>query len=69
MASKPGCCRKPTRQLLLFTLCHCWLQVVYPALSAKVKNVTLAYSVEHEAEVAFTHSCQSTDTCWIVGAA
>jgi len=27
------------------------LQVVYPALDAKVKNVTLAYSVEHEDEV------------------
>lgn len=26
-------------------------QVVYPALDAKVKNVTLAYSVEHEDEV------------------
>lgn len=27
------------------------LQVVYPALDAKVKNVTLAYSVEHQDEV------------------
>lgn len=27
------------------------VQVVYPALDAKVKNVTLAYSVEHEDEV------------------
>jgi hypothetical protein len=27
------------------------LQVVYPALDSKVKNVTLAYSVEHEDEV------------------
>ncbi len=26
-------------------------QVVYPALDSKVKNVTLAYSVEHEDEV------------------
>ena len=30
------------------------LQVVYPALDAKVKNVTLAYSVEHEDEVRTT---------------
>ena len=29
----------------------CLMQVVYPALDAKVKNVTLAYSVEHEDEV------------------
>ena len=27
------------------------LQVVYPALDLKVKNVTHAYSVEHEDEV------------------
>lgn len=27
------------------------MQVLYPALDAKVKNVTLAYSVEHEEEV------------------
>jgi hypothetical protein len=27
------------------------LQVVYPALDAKVKNVTVAYSVEHQDEV------------------
>jgi hypothetical protein len=27
------------------------LQVVYPALNLKVKNVTHAYSVEHEDEV------------------
>lgn len=27
------------------------MQVVYPALDSKVKNVTLAYSVEHEDEV------------------
>ena len=27
------------------------LQVVYPALSAKVKNVTSSYSVEHDEEV------------------
>ena len=27
------------------------MQVVYPALDAKVKNVTQAYSVEHEDEV------------------
>ena len=26
-------------------------QVVYPALDSKVKNVTLAYSVEHQDEV------------------
>lgn len=30
-------------------LCHG--QVVYPALDSKVRNVTLAYSVEHEDEV------------------
>ena len=29
----------------------CHAQVVYPALDSKVKNVTLAYSVEHEDEV------------------
>jgi hypothetical protein len=28
-----------------------WLQVVYPVLDAKVRNVTLAYSVEHQDEV------------------
>lgn len=30
------------------------MQVVYPALDSKVKNVTLAYTVEHEDEV---HDC------------
>lgn len=34
-------------------------QVVYPALDAKVKNVTLAYSVEHEDEV----RCMPCQTC------
>ena len=29
------------------------LQVVYPALDLKVKNVTHAYSVEHEDEVSY----------------
>lgn len=28
-------------------------QVVYPALDAKVKNVTVAYTVEHEEEVRY----------------
>lgn len=27
------------------------VQVVYPALDSKVRNVTVAYSVEHEDEV------------------
>ncbi len=27
------------------------MQVVYPALDSKVRNVTLAYTVEHEDEV------------------
>ena len=31
-------------------LCKLDLQVVYPALDSKVKNVTSAYSVEHEDE-------------------
>ena len=29
----------------------CCIQVVYPALDLKVKNVTLAYTVEHQDEV------------------
>ena len=33
-------------------------QVVYPALDAKVKNVTVAYTVEHEEEV----RCQALKT-------
>lgn len=32
-------------------LLHGFLQVVYPALDTKVKNVTSAYSVEHQDEV------------------
>lgn len=30
------------------------IQVVYPALDAKVKNVTVAYTVEHQDEVRAT---------------
>lgn len=43
---KPVCLRPYSVVLLLYTL-----QVVYPALDSKVKNVTLAYMVEHEDEV------------------
>ena len=32
-------------------------QVVYPALEAKVKNVTQAYSVEHEDEARTAPGC------------
>jgi hypothetical protein len=34
-------------------------QVVYPALDAKVRNVTLAYSVEHEDEVTLCLALQA----------
>lgn len=37
-------------------LCAIW-QVVYPALDAKVKNVTLQYSVEHADEVSLERIC------------
>lgn len=36
------------------------LQVVYPALDSKVKNVTLAYSVEHEDEVGAAASANAS---------
>lgn len=32
-------------------------QVVYPALDSKVKNVTVAYSVEHQDEVGVCFGC------------
>lgn len=44
-----------SRSVAAVTLFRCLTglisQVIYPALDAKVKNVTLAYSVEHEDEV------------------
>jgi hypothetical protein len=39
------------------------LQVVYPALDAKVKNVTLAYSVEHEDEVRYSQYLSKQRMC------
>ena len=36
------------------------LQVVYPALDLKVKNVTHAYSVEHEDEVCYCNAVPAT---------
>ena len=40
-----------TRPLALPSFVTCAPQVVYPALDAKVKNVTIAYSHEHRDEV------------------
>ena len=37
-------------------------QVVYPALDAKVRNVTLAYSVEHEDEVSHLSMLATSDS-------
>ncbi len=48
-------CSSARRQTLLITWGHA-LQVVYPALEAKIRNVTLAYSVEHEDEVSYAES-------------
>lgn len=39
------------------------MQVVYPALDSKVKNVTLAYSVEHEDEVRASLGVGRTEPC------
>ena len=48
---EPAACVRPTVSRRMLTSFTAGTQVVYPALDLKVKNVTLAYTVEHEDEV------------------
>jgi hypothetical protein len=51
------CCRRLTSPGCALACMHdacAVMQVVYPALDAKVKNVTVAYTVEHQDEVRAT---------------